>query len=226
MSSAQRPVEVLEPPIPDRVRRPADALKLGVVLLVLAASLVLAEVAVGTTGALEQDLALATSGLPRILLQLFSWLSGIGVVVLPLAVGADLLVRGRPMQLVHALAASGAAALVVLGLSSLILDGRLGDVVYALTRPLAEGRTDPLDAVIVSMVALLTVADIIGRKWIAPLAFVVIGSTAVTAFLSGASTALAVFSSLLLGWAVGLAFRFGFGATSTRPPGLVIADAL
>ena len=81
----------------------------------------------------------------------------------------------------------------MLGLSLLILDGRLGDVVFALTRPLAEGRTDPLDAVIVSMVALLTVADIIGRKWIAPLAFVVIGSTAVTAFLSGASTALAVF---------------------------------
>ena len=117
MSSAQRPIEVLEPPIPDHVRRPADALKLAVVLLVLAASLVLADVAVGTTGALEQDLALATSGLPRILLQLISWLSGIGVVVLPLAVGADLLVRGRPMQLVHALAASGAAALVVLGLS-------------------------------------------------------------------------------------------------------------
>ncbi|HKX68310.1 MAG TPA: lysylphosphatidylglycerol synthase transmembrane domain-containing protein [Intrasporangium sp.] len=226
MSSAQRPVEVLEPPIPDRVRRPADALKLGVVLLVLAASLVLADVAVGTTGALEEDLAVATSGLPRILLQLISWLSGIGVVVLPLAVGADLLVRGRPMQLVHALAAAGVAALVVLGLSWLLLEGRLGDVVFALTRPLAEGRTDPLDAVIVSMVALLTVADITGRKWIAPLAFVVIGSTAVTAFLSGASTALAVFSSLLLGWAVGLAFRFGFGATSTRPPGRVIADAL
>ncbi|HEX6056246.1 MAG TPA: hypothetical protein VFY98_10590, partial [Intrasporangium sp.] len=188
MSSAQRPLEVLEPPIPDRVRRPADALKLGVVLLVLAGSLVLADVAVGTTGALEEDLALATSGLPRILLQLISWLSGIGVVVLPLAVGADLLVRGRPMQLVHALAAAGVAALVVLGLSSLILEGRLGGVVFALTRPLAEGRTDPLDAVIVSMVALLTVADMTGRKWIAPLAFVVIGSTAVTAFLSGAST--------------------------------------
>ncbi|HEX5966830.1 MAG TPA: hypothetical protein VFY88_00020, partial [Intrasporangium sp.] len=226
MSSAQRPVEVLEPPIPDRVRRPADALKLGVVLLVLAASLVLAEVAVGTTGALEQDLAVATSGLPRILLQLMSWLSGIGVIVLPLAVGADLLVRGRPVQLVHALAAAGAAALVVLALSSLILDGRLGNVVLALTRPLGEGRTDPLDAVIVSMVALLTVADVIGRKWIAPLALVVIGSIAVTAFLSGASTALAVFSSLLLGWAVGLAFRVGFGTTSTRPPGVVIADAL
>lgn len=226
MSSHQGTVEVVEPPIPDRVRRPADALKLTVVLLVLVVSIVLADAAVGTTGALEQDLALATSGLPRLLLQVLSWLSGIGVVVLPLAVGADLLVRGRPMQLVHALAAAGAAALVVVGLRALILDGRLGGLVRTLTRPLAEGRTDPLDAVIVSMVALLTVAIIVGRKWISPVAIVVIGSTAVTAFLSGASTALALFSSVLLGWAVGLAFRFGFGATSTRPPGAEIADAL
>ena len=98
-------------------------------------------------------------------------------------------------------------------------------MVFALTRPLAEGRTDPLDAVIVSMVALLTVADIIGRANRSPC---VRGDRVdrCDGVLSGASTALAVFSSLLLGWAVGLAFRFGFGATSTRPPGLVIADAL
>ena len=226
MSGQQGTVEVIEPPIPDRVRRPADALRLGIVLLVLVASIVLADVAVGTTGALGQDLALATSGLPRLLLRVVSWLSGIGVAVLPLAVGADLFVRGRPMQLVHALAASGAAALVVVGLRALILEGRLSGLVRALTRPLAEGRTDPLDAVIVSMVALLTVADIVGRKWISPLAIVVVGSTVVTAFLSGAGTALALFTSLLLGWAVGLAFRFGFGATSTRPAGAQIADAL
>ena len=110
MSSAQRPVEVLEPPIPDRVRRPADALKLAVVLLVLAASLVLAEVAVGTTGALEQDLALATSGLPRILLQLISWLSASASSSCrwpsePISWSA----AGR-CSFVHALAASGAAA--------------------------------------------------------------------------------------------------------------------
>ncbi len=226
MSSHHGTVDVVEPPIPQRVRRPADALKLGVVLLVLVGAMVLADVAVGTTGALEQDLALATNGLPRLLLQLVSWLSGIGVVVLPVAVGADLFVRGRPMQLVHALAASGAAALAVIGLRALILDGHLNGLVRAMTRPLADGRTDPLDAVIVSMVALLTVADIVGRKWISPLAIVVIGSTVGTAFLSGASTALALFSSLLLGWALGLAFRFGFGTPSTRPPGAEIADAL
>lgn len=226
VTSHSATVEVVEPPIPDRVRRPADALRLGAVVLVFVAAIALADVAVGTTDALEHDIALATSGIPRLLLQLVGWLSGIGVVVLPVAVGADLIVRARPMQLIQALAASGVGALIVIGLSALILDGHLGAVAAALTRPLEEGRTDPLDAVIVSMVALLTVADIAGRQWISPLSIIVVGSTALTSFISGASTSLAVFCSLLLGWLVGLAFRFGFGAASTRPPGTQVADAL
>lgn len=226
MSTPPGAVEVVEPPIPDRVHRPADALRLAAVLLVLTVSIGLADVAVGTTGALEQDLTLVTSGIPRLLLQVLSWLSGVGVVALPLAVGADLFVRGRPMQLAHALAAAGSAALLVVGLRALILDGHLSGLVRTLTRPAAEGRTDPLDAVVVSMVALLTVADIVGRKWISPLAVVVVVATVVTAFLSGASTSMALFSSLLLGWAVGLGFRFGFGATSTQPPGSEVAEAL
>lgn len=218
-----RPVEVIEPPIPDRVRRPADALRLGLVLVVLVALVALAEVAIGTTGAVEQDLAVATNGIPRLLLQLFSWLSGLGVIVLPVAIGADLLVRGRPVQLVQALAASGVAALIVLGLRAFVDDGHLERV---LTQPLAEGRTEPLDAVLVSMVALLTVADITGRRWISPLAVVLVAATALTSFLSGASTWFAVLCSVLLGWLVGLAFRLGFGAASTRPPGSRIAETL
>ena len=81
-------VEVIEPPIPDRVRRPADAVRLAVVALVLVVGFVFADLAVGTRGAVEQDLAEATSGLPRILLTLLAWLSGLGAVLLPIAVGA------------------------------------------------------------------------------------------------------------------------------------------
>ncbi|MDQ6716456.1 MAG: hypothetical protein M3Z83_10140, partial [Actinomycetota bacterium] len=145
MSTEPATVEVVEPPIPERVRRPVDALRLGLVLLVLVVSVAVADVAVGTTGALEHDLALATDGLPRLLLKLVSWLGGIGAVVLPLAVGADLAVRGRAWQLVQALSAAGVGALIVVGLRSAILDGYLGVVLGALTRPLSDGRTAPLD---------------------------------------------------------------------------------
>ena len=88
-------VEVVEPPIPDRVRRPADLFRLGIALVVLIGGVALGVAAVGTSGAVEQDLADAVSGLPRLLLTLLSWLGAIGAVLLPFAVGADLLMRRR-----------------------------------------------------------------------------------------------------------------------------------
>lgn len=221
-----RVVEVVEPPIPDRVRRPADALRLAVVLIVLVGGLFIADLAVDTRGAVEQDLVQATSGLPRLILTLLGWVSGIGIVLLPFAVGADLIVRRRPLQLVQALAAALVAGVLVIVFSMLVLDGHVGFVLNVLTRPATEGRTDPLDIVVVSMLALLTVADIVGRKWISPFAIAVVVATVVTSLLSGTLSLAAIVCSLLLGWAVGLAFRLAFGATSTRPPGTQVAEVL
>lgn len=219
-------VEVLEPPIPDRVRRPADAMRLGIALVLLVVGLVLADLAVDTTGAVEQDLVQASSGLPRVLLTVLGWLSGLGIVLLPIAVGADLLARRRPVQLVQALGAAVVAGVLVIAVTALVLGGHPDVIRSVLTRPTATGRTDPLDIVVVVLLALLTVADIAGRKWISPLANTIVIATVVTSFLSGSTTLPAILSSVLAGWIVGLAFRFGFGARSRRPPGADVAQAL
>ncbi len=219
-------VDVVEPPIKDRVRRPADAFRLLVVVVVLVGGLFLAGLAVDTRGAVEQDIVQATSGLPRLLITLLSWLAGIGVVVLPFAVGADLIVRRRPLQLVQALGAALVGGVVVIVVTAVDLGGSFGLLDNTLTRPTTEGRTFPLDIVVVSTLALLTVADIVGRKWISPLAITVIVASVVTTLLSGSLTLAAIVSSLLVGWLIGLAFRLGFGATSTRPPGSEVARAL
>jgi glycosyltransferase 2 family protein len=219
-------VEVVEPPIPDRVRRPADLYRLILALVLLVGGVALGVAAVGTSGAVEQDLADAVSGLPRLLLTLLTWLGAIGVVLLPFVVGADLVVRRRPMQLIQSLGAAVLGAVLVIGLVWSILYGPLDFLQATLTRANSEGRSSPLDIVIVSTVALLTVADVMGRKWISPLAITVVGATALTGFLSGSVTAAAIVCSLLLGWAIGLAFRYAFGATSTRPPGTEVAKAL
>ena len=219
-------VEVIEPPIPDRVRRPADAVRLVVVALVLVFGLLLADFAVGTRGAVEQDLAEATGALPRILLTMLAWLAGLGALLLPIAVGADLLVRRRPLQLVQALAAAVVGGVLVIICVALVSSGHGGFLTDVLTRPTSTGQSPPLDIVIVSMIALLTVADIAGRKWISPVATVVVSATVLTVFLSGLITLTALITSLLLGWLVGLAFRLGFGAASTRPPGVDVARVL
>jgi glycosyltransferase 2 family protein len=219
-------VEVVEPPIPERVRRPVDGVRLAAAVVLLVVGLVVADLAADTRGAVEQDLTEVTSGLPRLVLTLLGWMSGIGVLLLPIGVGADLLARRRPMQLIQALGAAVVAGILVIVLAVLVQSGNGGFVTDVLTRPTATGHTGPLDIVIVSMVALLTVADISGRKWISPIATGVVIATLVTTLLSGAMTLAALACSLLVGWIVGLAFRLGFGVTSTRPPATEVAAVL
>lgn len=224
--SAATGVEVIEPPIPDRVRRPADAVRLAVGVLILVVGLLVSAFAVDTRGAVEQDLTQVSSGLPLVALTLLGYLSGLGILLLPIAVGADLLLRRRPMQLVQALGAAVVGGVFVIVFSTLVGDGHLGELTAILTRPTNSGPTTPLDIVLVSMIALLTVADINGRKWISPVASIIVVATLLTSFLSVSATVAAIVSSVLLGWIIGLAFRFGFGARSTRPPGGAVAGAL
>lgn len=225
-SPAGGDVVVDEPRIPARVRKPQDLVRLIVALALTALVIGLADIAVGTADALESDLTIAAGGFPRILLTLFGLAGGLGVIALPVALGADLLFRRHERQLVEALVAALACAILVVGLDRLILAGHLGDVMGALTRPGEFDRTLPIDPIIAVLVAFLTVCRVVGRRWHQWVAVVVVGSQMLTALLAGTLTATALVVSGLLGWAVGLAFRFGLGATPTLPDGRAVAAAL
>ena len=173
---------------------------------------------------MEQDLTDATSGLPRLLLTLLGWMSGIGVAAPPIGVGADLLVRRRPMQLIQALGAAVVGGVLVIVLAVLVHSGNGGFVTERADPAHRDGPTGPLDIVIVSRSALLTVADI----WAAS------GSRR-----SPSSSSRDPVRGCCPGRSprgprrlaaprldVGLGFRSSFGATSTRPPGTEVARAL
>ena len=110
-------VEVVEPRIADRVRRGADLYWLVMYAALAFLAISLSNLAVGTAGALEQDLAGATSGVPRLILALLAWVSGTGVLLLPIAVGIDLVVRQRAWQFVPSLVGAAIAAGIGLALS-------------------------------------------------------------------------------------------------------------
>src|SRR4051794_35020178 len=72
-------VRVDEPPLHRRVRRPRDLIRavLGVVTVV--AVVLVGSIAVGTATGLEQDLVGATSGAPRVILRLVTFIATVGV---------------------------------------------------------------------------------------------------------------------------------------------------
>jgi len=220
-------VVVVEPAPSDRIRRPADLVTLILALLMLVLAVGLGTVAVGTANGLEQDLVGAGGALPRPLLQLTGWAGGLGLLLLLIVDGVVLVVRSRSWQLLEAVAAAGAGALLALLLQRLILDGHLGAMLAALTKGLPEGgRTTPLDGLLVAGIAFFTVSGVGKRPQLRIAAFVIIGSAMLFGFLSGEVTALALFVTALLGWIVGLVALFAIGAASTRPPGTAVAAAL
>jgi uncharacterized protein (TIRG00374 family) len=220
-------VEVIEP-LSGRVRRPIDLFALLCALLMLFAAVSLGTLAVGTASGLEQDLVGAGGALPRVLLQLISLAGGIGLLVLLVVKGVDLVVRSRSWQLFEAVIVAGVGALLALLLQRLILDGHLGgEVLAALTKGFPhDGRTEPIDELIVAIVAFFTVSGVGGRSILRKAAVVVVGSAILTGFLSGQVTALALFASATLGWAVGLSAHVARGVVSNRPPGREVAGAL
>ena len=218
---------VVEPPPSGRARRPADLLALLFALVVLFVAVGLGDVAVGTASGLEQDLIGAGGALPRLLLRIFGWAGGIGLLVVLVFEGVDLVLRSRTRQLLESVAAAGAGALLALLSQRLVLDGHLGTVLAALTKGLpGGGRTAPLDGLLVASVAFFTVSGVGGRSILRKAAVVVVGSAMLSGFLSGGVTALALFATALLGWSVGLVTRLALGAASTRPPGTAVAAAL
>jgi len=225
-SEAKR-VEVIEPPT-GRVRRPIDLFALLCALILLIATVSLGTLAVGTANGLEQDLVGATGVLPRVLLQLISWAGGIGLLVLLVVKGVDLVLRSRSWQLLEAVIAAGVGALLALLLQRLVLDEHLGRAMLAaLTKTLSgTGRTEPVDGLIVASVAFFTVSGLGGRSVLRRAAVVVVGSAILSGFLSGGVTALALFASTLLGWVVGLTAHVVWGVVSNRPSGTDVADAL
>ncbi len=220
-------VVVVEPPPSARVRRPGDLFALVFALVALFVAVGVGDVAVGTANGLEQDLIGAGGALPRLLLRVFGWAGGIGLLLLVVVKGVDLVVRSRSRQLLEAVAAAGAGALVALLLQRLVLEGNLGTVLAALTKGLPDGgRTAPLDGLILASIAFFTVSGVGERSILRTATVIVIGSAILSGFLSGGVTALALLATALLGWAVGLLARLTLGAASTRPPGAAVAAAL
>ena len=184
-SRSGRGVVVVEPRLPRRARRPADLLRLLVVLLLLVGLVVLASFATGTRGALEQDLIQATRGIARFAVLVGTLASGVVTLAVPVGLAVDLMIRRRTWQLLDALVAATVGIGVSYALNVWIEHVQPGQVLEALTKTVDGERTHPIQGLLVTVVAFLTLAGLAGRRFWRAAATISIASVALFGFLSG-----------------------------------------
>jgi uncharacterized membrane protein YbhN (UPF0104 family) len=213
---------------PSRLRRPRDLV--GAVLGILGAllSVAVALAAQATTIAIDSDLAQAQRWLPDMVWAAMSALAGLGLLMLPFATAASMLVRGRGRQLLEAVGALTLATITLSLVATLVRDYGSDALYRALTGlfPWSTVEGFPTNPLLGGLVAFVTTARLMSRPRWNVIASLIIGSAALVATVSGTSTIAAQGLSLLVGVAIGLLVRYVLGTPTTRPSGTAVAGTL
>ncbi|GIH96629.1 YbhN family protein [Planobispora siamensis] len=217
-------VLVVEPLLPQRIRRPSDALRFLATLVVLAAVILLALVAKKTLNGLEADVADGTRRVPFLLSGLVGVLGGVAMLGIPTAYAVERVLHRDGLRVAEGLFAAIAGMVLSFVLGEWILTAGPEDLRLLLT----GGRTgvEPLNTLLTSVIAYVTAMRISRRPtWRAAL-WTAVGVNAVALFAGLAATVLGIIVSILVGLAVGFATLYGIGSPNTRPPGSAIVAAV
>ncbi|MCB0917116.1 MAG: flippase-like domain-containing protein [Actinobacteria bacterium] len=205
-----------------KVRRPLDLLRMIVALLGSAGVLAIAYYATATTAGIGEDIGEASGKLPTAVQFALALIAGIGIIAIPVATSINLLLRRRPRQLIDSYV-SLLLAVVLLIVGAELLRAFGSDQLRAAVG--ADGDTVVFSPLLGGLLAFSTTARLMSRSFSALMTFLVLFSLVVIEVL-GNSTLASIGVSLLVGWAIGLAVRYIFGTTTTRPSGMQVAQTL
>jgi uncharacterized membrane protein YbhN (UPF0104 family) len=180
-----------------------------------------------TTTGVETDIVGASRRLPRALLDVAPKVALIGLFILPVALGLQLLLRRQLRRVAEAVATgvlAAAAASVADDLLRHAAASRLYDAII-MSRPGAS-HVAALDPYLVGLVAYLTMISLVGRTSWRNALWVAVGVYSVVHVATLNTTVLSLLITLAAGRAIGLAVRYGAGSASQRPGARDIAAAL
>ncbi|MBB2912354.1 uncharacterized protein (TIRG00374 family) [Streptosporangium becharense] len=217
-------VPVVEPLLPQRIRRPSDLLRFLATLLCLSVVILLALVAQKTLNGLEGDVADGTSRVPFLLSGLVGVTSAAAMLGVPAAFAIERVLHRDGVRVAEGLSAA---------IAGMVLSFVLGEwIVHAgpeeLRLLLTGGRSgvEPVNTLLTPVIAYVTAVRISRRPtWRAAL-WTAVALNAVALFAATAATILGIVVSILVGLAVGYATLYGVGSPNTRPPGSAIVAAL
>ncbi|MEU3170131.1 lysylphosphatidylglycerol synthase transmembrane domain-containing protein [Streptosporangium sp. NPDC006930] len=217
-------VHVVEPLLPQRIRRPSDLLRFLATLLVLTAVVLLALVAKKTLNGLEGDVADGTSRAPFLLSGLAGVLSASAMLGVPVAFAIERVLHRDGLRVAEGLFAATAAMVFSFALGEWILKAGPEDLRVLLTG--GRAGVEPINTLLTPIIAYVTAVRISRRPtWRAAL-WSAVALNAVALFAGLAATILGIVVSILIGLAVGYATLYGVGSPNTRPPGSTVVTAL
>ncbi|GHE37475.1 hypothetical protein GCM10017673_44870 [Streptosporangium violaceochromogenes] len=215
---------VVEPLLPQRIRRPSDLLRFLASLLALVAVVLLALVAKKTLNGLEGDVIDGTNRAPFLLSGLVGVLSGAAMLGVPAAYAIERVLHRDGLRVAEGLFAAIAGMILSFALGEWILKAGPEDLRMLLTG--GRGGVEPLNTLLTSVIAYVTAVRISRRPtWRAAL-WSAVALNAVALFAATAATIPGIVVSILVGLAVGSGTLYGLGSPNTRPPGSAIIAAL
>ncbi|MEU0520967.1 lysylphosphatidylglycerol synthase transmembrane domain-containing protein [Streptosporangium sp. NPDC006007] len=217
-------VLVIEPLLPQRIRRPSDLLRFLATLIGLVAVVLLALVAKKTLNGLEGDVIDGTNRAPFLLSGLVGVLSGAAMLGVPAAYAIERVLHRDGLRVAEGLFAAIAGMVLSFTLGEWILKAGPEDLQVLLTG--GRSGVEPLNTLLTSVIAYVTAARISRRPtWRAAL-WSAVALNAAALFAATAATILGIVVSILVGLAVGYATLYGLGSPNTRPPGSAVIATL
>ncbi|MFI7707710.1 YbhN family protein [Nonomuraea sp. NPDC049480] len=221
-SRAEPDVYVVEPLLPQRLRRPSDLLRFFATLIVLGAVILLTLVAKQTLIGLEEDVKEGAELVP-LLSRIAAFLGGAAVLVVPAAFAVERVFHRDGLRVAEGLIAAiiGMAGSFLLG--QWLVGGNVDDLRVLLT---GDRDIEPLNTLLTSVIAYATAVRISRRPTWRMLMWAVI-ALYILAFFSGRQITLpSAIVTVIVGMAIGYATLYGVGSPNTRPPGNAVVVAL
>ncbi|MFI9844786.1 YbhN family protein [Nonomuraea sp. NPDC051941] len=215
-------VYVVEPLLPQRLRRPSDLLRFFATLIVLGAVVLLALVAKQTLIGLEADVKEGAQLVP-LLSRIAAFLGGAAVLIVPAAFAVERVFHRDGLRVAEGLIAAiiGMAGSFLLG--QWLVAGNAEDLRVLLT---GDRTIEPVNTLLTSVVAYATAVRISRRPTWRMLMWTTI-ALYVLAFFSGRQITIpSAIVTVLVGMVIGYATLYGVGSPNTRPAGSALVAAL
>lgn len=213
-------LEVDEPLLPARVRRPADLLRTLLGLLVITLVIALARFAIGTTAGIEQDVDKGAERAPSLLINSAGVVTSVAVVLVTLAFAVERLVKRDLLRVADGVLAAVLAQGVTLTFSLWVSRLAPESVLNALTQEApGGGTTSAVHSYLAPVIAFVTAVGMAHRpRWrLAMWTVLVLDGVAV--LTAGYSTPFSLAVTVLLGWTVAYATLYSVGMPNVRPTG-------